>query len=146
MGRVVRGDAEEAATWGGIAGGLVGMTLQCTVLCQGRMVARGRSAGERTVRTLCSAACVYNIVYIKGSLVHVAPACVGFGHFGSYVRSLSLHFLDLKWSDHSLNPAQAEAIHAPDCPFLTSLICIPADLHIAIFASKFLRQNFAPAC
>jgi hypothetical protein len=32
----------------------------------------------------------------KGSLVHVAPACAGFGegsdHFGSYVHSLSLHF------------------------------------------------------
>jgi hypothetical protein len=28
----------------------------------------------------------------KGSPVHIAPACAGFGHFGSYVRSLSLHF------------------------------------------------------
>jgi hypothetical protein len=33
---------------------------------------------------------------IKGSPVHVAPACAwsgeGSDHFGSYVRSLSLHF------------------------------------------------------
>jgi hypothetical protein len=33
---------------------------------------------------------------VKGSLVHVAPACAGSGegsnHFGSYVRSLFLHF------------------------------------------------------
>jgi hypothetical protein len=33
---------------------------------------------------------------IEGSLVHVAPACAGSGegsdHFGSYVRSLYLHF------------------------------------------------------
>jgi hypothetical protein len=33
---------------------------------------------------------------VKGSPVHVAPACAGFGegfdHFGSYVCSLSLHF------------------------------------------------------
>jgi hypothetical protein len=32
----------------------------------------------------------------RGSLVHVVPACAGSGegsnHFGSYVRSLSLHF------------------------------------------------------
>jgi hypothetical protein len=32
----------------------------------------------------------------RGSLVHVAPACAGSGegsnHFGSYARSLSLHF------------------------------------------------------
>jgi hypothetical protein len=32
----------------------------------------------------------------KGSLVHVAPACVGTregsDHFGSYVRNISLHF------------------------------------------------------
>jgi hypothetical protein len=32
----------------------------------------------------------------KSSLVHVTPACVGYGevsdHFGSYVHSLSLHF------------------------------------------------------
>jgi hypothetical protein len=33
---------------------------------------------------------------VKGRPVHVAPFCAGFGegfgHFGSYVRSLSLHF------------------------------------------------------
>jgi hypothetical protein len=26
------------------------------------------------------------------SLLHVAPACIGSDHFGSYIRSLSLHF------------------------------------------------------
>jgi hypothetical protein len=35
------------------------------------------------------------MLHIKGSLVHVAPACAGSGewsdHFGSYVRSLSRH-------------------------------------------------------
>jgi hypothetical protein len=28
----------------------------------------------------------------KSNLVHVAPACAGSDHFGSYIRSLSLHF------------------------------------------------------
>jgi hypothetical protein len=31
-------------------------------------------------------------VYHKGSLMHVAPSYTGSNHFGSYVRSLSLHF------------------------------------------------------
>jgi hypothetical protein len=29
---------------------------------------------------------------LKSSPVHIAPACAGSDHFGSYVRSLSLHF------------------------------------------------------
>jgi hypothetical protein len=37
-----------------------------------------------------------DVIYIDGSPVHVAPACVGAGegsdHFGSYVCNLSLHF------------------------------------------------------
>jgi hypothetical protein len=45
----------------------------------------------------------------KGSLVHVAPACAGSregsDHFGSYVRSLSLHFC--KWLFLGLEPMTA---------------------------------------
>jgi hypothetical protein len=39
---------------------------------------------------------LYFSLVLKGSLVHVAPTCAGFGegsdHFVSYIRSLSLHF------------------------------------------------------
>ena len=41
-------------------------------------------------------ALIQSVYIIKGSPVHVAPACAGSGegsdHFGSIVRSLSLHF------------------------------------------------------
>jgi hypothetical protein len=42
----------------------------------------------------------------KGSLVHIAPACIGYGegsdHFGSYVRSISLHFCKRLFSGFEL--------------------------------------------
>jgi hypothetical protein len=48
---------------------------------------------KRTVKKLMAS---WQCILIKGSLVHVARACAGSGegsdHFGSYVRSLSLHF------------------------------------------------------
>jgi hypothetical protein len=35
---------------------------------------------------------------IKVSLAHAAPSCAGPGHFGFYVRTLSLHFCKILFS------------------------------------------------
>jgi hypothetical protein len=52
---------------------------------------------------------------IKGSMVHVAPACVEYGegsnHFGSSVRSLSLHFYKRLFQD--LNPLNHGSFQIP---------------------------------
>jgi hypothetical protein len=62
---------------------------------------------------------------IKGSLVHVAPACAGSGegsdHFGSYVRNISLHFCKRLFPGLELMTSWSQGNNftaAPGLPFL----------------------------
>jgi hypothetical protein len=63
--------------------------------------------------------------------VHVAPACAGFGewsdHFGSYVRSLSLHFCKSLFSgiepmSHDLMVTGKQLYHCARAPLWTHVV------------------------
>jgi hypothetical protein len=87
---------------------------------------------EKLIQVACPFLCIL-VMFVKkrGSPMHVAPACIGFeegsDHFGSYVRSLSLHFYKrmfpgfepvTSWSQGNSFTA------APGLPFYPCYVCI----------------------
>jgi hypothetical protein len=82
---------------------------------------------------------------IKGSLVHVAPACAGSGegsdHFVSYVRKLTLHFCKRPFPGPESITSWAQGnMGTAILIIISSLLCICC--RIVKFGSSFYLYNW----
>jgi hypothetical protein len=70
--------------------------------------------------------------------VHVAPACAGSDHFGSYVCSISLHFCKRLFLGLG---HKATAL-----PIVTEFLLWVIDFHVACHASFFKKGKIVMVC